>query len=132
MMHSLTKSFSRRAIVMALFVAGLTQPLSVFAASASAPGTVTSWGDNKSFVPVPVALPPGVTASDIASGTNGNLAITNDGLYGWYGLGTDDTTLNTPTRLDFPLAVFQFKAISVGFSHSLALTNDGLYAWGAN
>jgi alpha-tubulin suppressor-like RCC1 family protein len=56
------------------------------------------------------------------------MAITNDGLYTWYG----GATTPDPGKFIFPAAVTQIYAVSNRSSHTLALTNDGLYAWGGN
>jgi alpha-tubulin suppressor-like RCC1 family protein len=117
------KNWTAKGVVLAtlvLFVMAQASP--AFAAT----GAVTTWGGGYP-TPQPVALPAGVTASFVSSGEDGVYAITNDGVYFWYGV------VNiTPTKFAFPAAVSQVSFISDRFSHALAITNDGLYAWGQN
>ncbi|MEV4252004.1 Ig-like domain repeat protein [Spirillospora sp. NPDC049652] len=89
--------------------------------------------------PVPVALPAGVTVTQISAGQHHSLALTSDGRvlawgrnnYGQLGDGTA-TQRTIPIEVHLPSGV-TVSQISAGHTHSLALTSDGrVLAWGQN
>ena len=125
-----TSSFFARVLLAGAIAAVASRPSAAIAANP--PGTVTTWGAVETSVPVPVALPSGVYATDVASAGHGSYALTSDGLYGWFGIGNADVPSTTPTKVVFPVPVTQVKDVAVGAAHTLALTNDGVYAWGSN
>jgi alpha-tubulin suppressor-like RCC1 family protein len=113
-------------------------------------GRVLAWGDNEygqlgdgtttsSNTPVEVALPEGVTVTQIAIGHHYSLAVTSDGRglgWGWNGYGElgDGTTTSrdTPVEVALPAGV-TITQISGQYVHSLAVTSDGrALAWGWN
>ncbi len=122
------------------------------ALAACVSGPLYAWGDNgggqlgnpdageRSDVPVPVALPLGVTATAFAVGDYHSLAAGSDGrLYAWGDNGGGQ--LGNPDageRGDVPVPValppgVEATAFAAGGSHSLAAGSDGrLYAWGDN
>lgn len=113
-------------------------------------GNIYAWGDNEygqlgngstvdSDTLVKVALPAGVTASEIACGYYHSLALGSDGnVYAWgennNGQLGDGSTTNSdlPVKVDLP-AGFTPVAVYAGWYYSFALGTDGtLYAWGGN
>lgn len=113
-------------------------------------GRVLAWGDNgagqlgdgstdPSTAPVEVALPEGVTVTQVAAGSDHGLALTSDGRVLAWGsnavgqLGDGTTTdRTTPVEVQLPEDVTVTR-LSAGEGHSLALTDDGrVLAWGGN
>lgn len=113
-------------------------------------GKIYSWGSNTAGqigdgtttqrrTPTVVAMPAGITFSDLSSGDANMLAVGSDGhVYGWgfngYGQVGDGTTANrnTPTLAALP-AGLTFTRVEAGRYHSMALASNGeLYTWGAN
>lgn len=113
-------------------------------------GNAYAWGRNAagqlgdglgadSAIPVLVALPAGVTFTDIDAGDDFSLALGDDGAtYAW-GINAEGqlgngafTSSALPVLVSAPTGV-GFTDISAGASHSLARGDDGnTYAWGAN
>jgi alpha-tubulin suppressor-like RCC1 family protein len=113
-------------------------------------GQVLSWGDNfagqlgngsttNSATPAPVALPAGVTATQIAAGGDTGYALTSSGtLYAW-GSGAGGTlgdgspaSSDTPVPVALPTGI-TVTQISAEGSFVLALTSAGqVLAWGGN
>ena len=90
--------------------------------------------------PVVVALPAGLTLTQVSSGQNHTIAIGSDGntyawgngQYGRLGTGSTVTTNSTPALVQTPPGV-HFTAVTGGYTHSLAIGDDGnSYAWGQN
>ncbi|TYC14527.1 DUF11 domain-containing protein [Actinomadura syzygii] len=90
-------------------------------------------------VPVEVALPEGVTLTEVSGGGNHSLAVTSDGrvlawgqnLSGQLGDGTN-IQRTTPVYVNLPAGV-TITHVSAGWSDSLAVTSDGrVLAWGGN
>jgi alpha-tubulin suppressor-like RCC1 family protein len=92
-----------------------------------------------SSVPLPVALPGGVTPIAVSEGYGTSLAVGSDGrVYAWganqFGQLGDGTTAEsrTPEPVSLPGGVAA-TAVSEGRGTSLALGADGrVYAWGLN
>ncbi|MEV5571784.1 hypothetical protein AB0L06_17165 [Spirillospora sp. NPDC052269] len=90
-------------------------------------------------IPGPVALPAGVTVTQVVGGGYHSLALTSDGrvlAWGYNGVGQlgDGTTTDrlTPVEVHLPAGV-TVTQIAAGHTHSLALTSDGrILAWGSN
>ncbi len=86
-----------------------------------------------------VALPAGVTATQVAAGCGHGLALTAGGqVYTWgdndFGQLGDGTTTGrgTPGPVDLPSGA-TVTQVAAGCYHSLAVTSDGqIYAWGDN
>ncbi|HKC29616.1 MAG TPA: Ig-like domain repeat protein [Jatrophihabitans sp.] len=113
-------------------------------------GAVLAWGDdshgqlgtgtnNPAVVPVPTALPPGVTVTSVSAGANHSLALTTDATVlawgandaGQLGIGTDQDG-TSPAPVTLPSGT-QVTAIGAGSSTSYALVADGsMLAWGDN
>jgi alpha-tubulin suppressor-like RCC1 family protein len=113
-------------------------------------GRVLAWGDNgvgqlgdgtttTRLTPVEVALPAGVTITQVSAGNEYSLAVTSDGSalawgdnsFGQLGDGTTTTRL-TPVQVDLPAGV-TITQVAAGIEHSLAVTSDGhALAWGDN
>jgi alpha-tubulin suppressor-like RCC1 family protein len=89
-------------------------------------------------LPVPVALPAGVTAAAIAAGANTAYAIGSNGtLYAWgYGpdgeLGNGTTTMRqtTPVVVALPAGVKARTIAAAGYTGYAIGSNGNLYAWG--
>jgi len=113
-------------------------------------GVLYAWGSNyqgelgdgtttSRLTPVPVSLPAGVTATQIAAGDREGYALGSDGLlyaWGWnyYGQLGDGTTTNrsTPVPVSLPAGA-TIAQIAIGGYTGYALDSDGvLYAWGWN
>lgn len=148
--HDVAKHMIVLAMLIALVLAAGSAAAPAALADAGAGGTAYAWGPNKygqlgnnsttdSHVPVPVQLPPGVTATAVAAGGSHSLLLASDGsVYAWgynsFGqLGNDSTTdSSVPVKVQLPDGVTA-TAISAGNGHSLALASDGrVYAWGWN
>ena len=113
-------------------------------------GKTYAWGSNffgrlgdgthvDRWTPVQVAVPAGVTFTQVSAGTIRSLALGSDGnTYAWganfagaLGDGTD-THRETPVQVLAPAGII-FTQVSAGTSHSVALGSDGhTYAWGNN
>ena len=99
-------------------------------------------GDGSSgrhFKPIQVAMPEGITFTDIATGFSHNLALTADGsVYAWgrnaegqLGDGSDSPR-STPVEITLPSDT-RVEQIAAGAHHSVALTEDGdIWVWGEN
>ncbi|SIT68228.1 putative Ig domain-containing protein [Microbacterium sp. RU33B] len=115
-----------------------------------ADGVAYAWGRNSwgqlgdgtstsRSTPVPIAVPAGVTFTNLATGGNSSFAIGSDGrAYSWgynaSGELGDGTTSNRslPGVIATPPGV-QFTELFVGTNSSMARGSDGnLYAWGWN
>ncbi|MEV5571818.1 Ig-like domain repeat protein [Spirillospora sp. NPDC052269] len=113
-------------------------------------GHVLGWGDNyygavgdgsttQRNSPVPVALPPGVTITQVSAGYYQSLALASNGQvlawgYNEFGQLGDGTTTErlTPVPVALPGGV-TVTQISAGWGHSLALTSHGrVLGWGGN
>lgn len=113
-------------------------------------GLVYSWGDNGSGqigdgtntarpIPTPVAMPAGVTFTDMSVGDAHTLALGSDGLvYAWGAntngqIGDGSTTNRTaPVLVPTPSGV-TFTQVAAGRYGSYALASDGTaYGWGRN
>lgn len=91
--------------------------------------------------PVETALPPGVTAQQIAAGSDHTCALTSAGaVYCWGGnhqgqLGDSTTTDSTTPVVTQPGAIpaGPIKRIATGYYHTCAIaSNDWVYCWGDN
>lgn len=119
-------------------------------------GNAYTWGDNTSgqlghgtagaglnvLVPTPVAMPAGVSVTQIDAGNGTSVALGSDGMaYTWgnnslgqLGNGTSGTGTNVsrPTPVTMPRGV-SFTHVSADWNHVVALGSDGrAYAWGSN
>ncbi len=114
-------------------------------------GTLYAWGQNgygqlgngtttASLTPVPVLLPNGVHATEIAAGAFDSIALASDGnVYAWgdnsldeLGNGSAAANSSTPVVVSLPTGIV-VRAIAEGQFHSLALTSTGaVYGWGFN
>ncbi|MBE1603927.1 Ig-like domain repeat protein [Actinopolymorpha pittospori] len=113
-------------------------------------GRVLAWGSNSNgqlgdgtttnrTTPVEVALPEGVTVTQVSAGSFHSLAVTSDGrVLAWgsnvYGQLGDGTTTNRTTTVEVALPEgVTVTQVSAGSFHSLAVTSDGrVLAWGYN
>ena len=114
-------------------------------------GAVWAWGNNyygqlgngtnvfDSNIPVQVSLPSGVTITNIAAGSEDNLALASNGtVWAWgdnscgeLGNGTN-TSSDTPVQVALPSRV-AITNIAEGFLDSLALASNGMvWDWGYN
>lgn len=117
----------------------LTSKGQVLAWGRNAEGGLGDGGTADSDVPVPVALPAGVTVTKISAGSDHGLALTSaGGLLAWgfnnHGqLGNGTTTISdVPVPVAIP-AGDTVRAVGGGAFHSLALTTSGqVLAWGDN
>ncbi|MEV4255092.1 Ig-like domain repeat protein [Spirillospora sp. NPDC049652] len=138
------------ALLMAVSV--IAGPVAARSASAAAPPTSFAFaagensagqlGDGSTWdrtSPARVALPEGVTVTEIVGGGGHSVALTTDGrllawganLYGQLGDGTDITRI-TPVFVELPDGV-TITQVSAGRYHNLAVTSEGrLLAWGNN
>ncbi|BDR53256.1 hypothetical protein KIM372_11630 [Bombiscardovia nodaiensis] len=112
-----------------------------YAWGANASGQLGTGNTANQTSPVRITMPAGVTAyTQVSPGRDHTLALGDDGVtYAWGAntagqLGNDSTAGSlTPVKTQTPGGVFQFTALSAGFSHSLAIGDNGLaYAWGSN
>ncbi|MEV5570087.1 Ig-like domain repeat protein [Spirillospora sp. NPDC052269] len=112
-------------------------------------GRVLAWGYNgygqlgdgtttSRDTPGPVALPPGLTITQVAAGDNHGLALTSDHhVWGWglnqFGeLGTNPTWNYSPVQVGMPPGA-DVTRLAAGDRDSLAVTFDGsALAWGQN
>lgn len=124
-----------------------------FSVAVTSAGTAYAWGDNwfgqhgsgalggSSREPVPVAMPDGVTVTQVSAGADHTLALGSDGnVYAWgdnvigqLGLGDSGPFESAvPVQTGLPADV-TVSAIAAGGYHSFALATDGrLFAWGNN
>ncbi|BDR52133.1 hypothetical protein KIM372_00400 [Bombiscardovia nodaiensis] len=113
-------------------------------------GSLYSWGSNgdgqlgigsttNQSIPQVIALPAGVTKFvAISAGYSHTLALGDDGnIYAWGSndngrLGDGTTTQRLlPQKVQLPVGLAKFTAISAGGYHSMAIGSDGkAYAWG--
>ena len=100
-------------------------------------GQIGDSGGDGSNSPVLVSLPPGMSASRVATGYGHTCATVNAGVYCWganyngqIGDGTDAPTINTPV----PAVEAGSGAtdVSLGESHSCALVAGAVKCWGEN
>lgn len=114
-------------------------------------GSAYCWGHNwtgqlgnpvspSSNVPVPVALPAGVTLVSLALGQDHSCGLTATGSaycwgensHGQLGNGTT-TTSSTPVAVTIPAGASGFVALTAGGAHTCGVTDTGAaYCWGNN
>jgi alpha-tubulin suppressor-like RCC1 family protein len=118
----------------------LTSTGSVYAWGQNADGQLGDGTTTASNAPIKVGMPTGVKATAIAAGWYQSLALVSTGsVYAWgdngngeLGIGTVDTTRDTPVKVSLPAGVTA-TAIAGGAFQSLALASNGsVYAWGYN
>lgn len=113
-------------------------------------GNAYTWGLNSSgeigngttanvSVPTPVALPGGVSVTQIEAGEYSSMVVGSDGvIYAWgknnagqIGTGSQGGIVTSPVAVSAPGGA-KFTQVSIGSHHTLALADDGnAYGWGS-
>jgi alpha-tubulin suppressor-like RCC1 family protein len=115
-----------------------------FSLALTSTGQVLAWGINRdgelgngstqrSSTPVPVALPSGVTATEVAAGGTFGLALTSSGqvlAWGTGALGTGATSSTTPVFVAMPSGASAALIAAGGTTGYAALSGGGILSWG--
>jgi alpha-tubulin suppressor-like RCC1 family protein len=115
-----------------------------FSLALTSTGQVLAWGanssdqlgngsTNRSSTPVPVAIPSGVTVTEVAAGGTFGLALTSSGqvlAWGTGALGTGATSSATPVFVTLPSGDVVTQIAAGGTTGYGALSGGGILAWG--
>ncbi len=126
---------------LALVTFSLATTTATSAGAAASSGPVYGWGGGATgasgnvLTPIKVSLPAGITATDIAAGSDLSAAVGSDGLvYLWGGAsgGVPGGGPTYPVSVSLPGGV-PATAVAAGLSFVLALGEDGnVYSWGVD
>jgi alpha-tubulin suppressor-like RCC1 family protein len=115
-----------------------------FSLALTSTGQVLAWGKNadgelgngstqRSSTPVAVALPSGLTVTEVAAGGTFGLALTSSGqvlAWGTGALGTGSTSSTTPVFVSLPSGASAAQIAAGGTTGYAALSGGGALAWG--
>lgn len=115
------------------FSLALTSTGQVLAWGANSAGQLGNGSTSRSSTPVAVAIPSGLTATEVAAGGTFGLALTSSGqvlAWGTGALGTGATSSTTPVFVTLPSGAFVTQIAAGGTTGYAAFSGGGALAWG--